>query len=168
EDAGPTRLEQERLPAELLPGVAILWAARQLRTRQNEAILVDGDLAGEPRGARFGSDQHDHGTRRKRPAFLRPHLLHDDVLHMPVTADLADLAAEQRPDLAPARDAVAQLARPRALAAASAHPEIHVPPLLGERARCLAGRVRSPAPPRRIARTELFSRRVDRVADAET
>src|SRR5262249_61342499 len=62
EDAGPTRLEQEGLPAELLPGVAILWAARQLRTRQDEAVLVDGDLAREPCGARFGSDQHDHGT----------------------------------------------------------------------------------------------------------
>src|SRR5215475_5661887 len=167
EDAGPARLEQEGLSAELLPGFAIVRAARQLGTRENEAVIVEGYFAGEPRGARFRSDEDDHAAGVERSTRSGTHMLHGDPLHVPLTADLANLVAEQHLDPTFLRNAGAQVARHRALEAVCANHEIDVPLVLGEGERRLSSRVRTPDDYRRIAETELLSGRVCCVAHAE-
>jgi hypothetical protein len=80
-------------------------------------------------------------------------MLHGDPLQVPLTADLANLVAKQHLDPRFLRNAVAQVARHRALEAVRANHEIDRPLVLGEGERRLSRRVRTPDHDRRIAGT---------------
>src|SRR5262249_58225689 len=98
-------------------------ALRQLGTRENEAILVEGDLGSEPPGTRFRSDQHDHGTGIEYSTLSRAHILDGDPLHVPLATDLAHLVTEQHVDTTILRDAIAQVSRHRTLDTVSTNHE---------------------------------------------
>src|SRR5262249_3904252 len=122
---------------------------------------------GGPRAAalRPGGDPPPAGVELSpRPG---PPISHGAPLPVPLTADLANLVAEQHLDPMFLRNAVAQVARHRALEAVSANHEIHVPLVLGEGESRLSRRVRTPDDYRRIAETQLLSGRICCVAHAE-
>ena len=80
EDTRPTCFDQERASAQLLPPIAIARAGRERRTGEHESLLVEGYLATEPLGARFGPDEHDHGARLEGPRLASARILNGNLL----------------------------------------------------------------------------------------
>src|SRR5262245_49325495 len=94
-DTGATGLEQERFPAELFPRFAIVLVAGQLGTHEDEAVLVEGDLAREPPSACFGADEYHDAAGVERATLARTSILHGDSFHVALTVDLLNLVAQE-------------------------------------------------------------------------
>src|SRR5262245_7919608 len=110
EDAWPARLDQEGSAPERVPRRTIGQAGRERRAGEHEPIVVESDLAREPLRARFGTDEHDHATRREGALSAGPNVCDGDPLQVSVAAEFADLVREQDLDIRLTRDAVAEVA----------------------------------------------------------
>src|SRR5512132_1680754 len=109
EHAGLAGLKRQRLAARL-PRLASRIRTRGVGAGADEAVVVEGELVGQPPGVWLHTNEDEHRPGGEGAPFPGPVVLDHQRLEGVVAAQLADLGVTQYLDVAEAPDAVDQVA----------------------------------------------------------